>query len=256
MPSRKIVDDLVVLNLLRVAPQPMNKYQTERALEDLGVYHVTHRAVRETFQRLEGEGAIEVVRIERGRAPRTSAKFYSVTDLGIAKLDKGLLPLGQYAVDVDRARRTVEARWTKEEERAYFEMLIAYSWLVMRLGNLIPRALAQAKSSHAAEKLARTVSRILLPDLATLMRVCYRHRDVEVDNTPVCDYVAASSLGGEKSEESCRMWLARFAPSQIREYSGKLPEEIIAWAAILSKNEAQGRRELAKALQSFMPNQE
>jgi DNA-binding PadR family transcriptional regulator len=251
-------DDFHVLTLLHVLSeherarglkkQGLNKYEIEQELKKAKDYHPTYRAVRETIQRLEDEGAIGAVRTERGRAPNTKTKFYALTDLGAQKL-AALKGHSDFYINAERARRIVEKEeepnWTPDATRACLEMGIAQDWLISRLRDPVLKALAQTKKSRDVERVARTVSRILLPDLATFIRVCYRHRDAtRLDGIPVSNF--ALGPGEVEVDETCAAWLEKFAPGQFDHYVGRLPPNDVALICVLSKSEAQARRELAR----------
>jgi DNA-binding MarR family transcriptional regulator len=261
----KEMDDLLVLAVVAKAGMPLNKYKIKREALTLKMdaernirkqfpQPITYRAIREAIERLHERGEIEAAYVEPGRAPHTRSVFYKLTELGEAALrtPKSSRGLG---INVERARQIVEERekkkWTPEADRAYAEMHIAYNWLLWQLGNVIAPALPQTRRSRDAEKLARTVLNIMTADLARFIRACYRHRDVKVENNPVFDYVLDSFAFDELDEEECRAWLERFAPSEFREYTGKLPYSIIALDCILSRSKAEARRDLAKDFRAF-----
>mgnify|MGYP001052223566 CR=1 FL=1 len=255
-------DDSNVLTLLEHISEDenargLNKHQIEVGLK--AEHPTPHRAVRETIQRLEDEGAIAAVRTERGRAPNTKSKFYTLTELGAKKLAalKGGSAFHSY-INVDRARQIVEEeeaklKLTPEQDRACLEMGIAHDWFTRRLRDLVEKALAQTKKSRDVERVARTVSHILLPDLATFIKVCYRHRNAPPLQGPLqglpISYLAFGR-GDEYQEallEWFEKWFEKFAPSRLADLHVHLPEEDIAETCILSRTEAQARRELVRA---------
>ena len=64
---------------------------------------------------------------------------------------------------------------------------------------------------------------------------------------PVLDYVLASDVGEESLDESCRVWLEKFATNEFREYRGRLPEDEIALTCVFSRNERQALKDLSRS---------
>jgi hypothetical protein len=259
----KGLDDRLVLAVLVMQGESLNKEQIERRVKDLArrgkdqgktsPQPITHRAMRESIERLEGRGEIEPQLTGAGRAPHTRTVFYGITELGRAALEAKPELSSGHVINIERAKQLMEERerkeWTPPADRAYLEMMVAYNWLFKRVGGLLPAALAQAKNSREAEKRTRTVSDILQPDLAALIRVCYRYRDIKVGDVRVWDYVTSSNVGEESMEECCRSWLKKYAPTQLHDYDGRIPDEDLALISVLSRSEKRTHRELVRTIQ-------
>jgi len=251
-------DDALVLGVLAKAAEALNKEQIERRAKEFTreleratrketPQPVSHRAIREAIERLEEGGEIIARPLGPGRAPHTQSFAYELTELGKAALRREPKQ-SSYRIDVERARQIVEAeeekKWSPLANRAYCEMLIAYAWLVGRLGGLLPVAFSEAKSSRQAEKRARPISNILLPDLMRVVRACYRHHDVKAGDMPVLDYVTISDVGEGTVDEQSEIWLKEYAPDAVRKYAGWVPDDHIALTWLFSKNERQVLRAL------------
>lgn len=252
----KDFDDMLVLAVMAKAGVSLNKYQIEqsaKAFMEGGKQSlpqpVTHRGIREAIERLQEGGEIAPEATAPGRAPNTRTAFYKITDLGKAAFSREHKLSSAY-LNVERAREIAgaerEKQWTPAANRAYCEMMIAYAWLVGRLGRLLPASFSEAKSSRQAEKRARTIANMLVTDLEECIRVCYRYRDVKAGDMPVLDYVTISTVDENTVDEQSEIWLENFAPATVREYAGWVLYPAVTY--LFSRNDREGLRELKREL--------